>query len=166
MAMTETDELEAPSKGKSIGDLGREGLWFAIHTLLAAVFLALVVFGMSVANAPDTTAGKVVGAVLCFLVPLVGGFLIAKIQGYYVAGYVWISGLLLFAAVCVWVLDLPTGPGLCEQCGAVDKLVRTFFDVDHGSGLLGGDGFLVGTLLPLSMIGYAFGAKLALSARD
>jgi len=75
---------------------------------------------------------------------------------------VWISGLLTFCIVCVWVLDLPTGPGLCENCGAVEKLYRTFFDIDHGSGLMAGDGLLVGTWIPLSMIGYAIGAKIGL----
>jgi hypothetical protein len=158
-----TEELEIPSQGKTISDISREGIWFVIHTLLAAAILGVVVVAMMAGNAPDTTSTKIVGAALAFAVPMLGGFLIARIQGYYVAGYVWISGLLLFAAICVWVLDLPTGPGLCESCGAVDKLVRTFFDVDNGSGLMGGEGFLMGSLLPLSMIGYAFGARVGLS---
>jgi len=64
--------------------------------------------------------------------------------------------------VCVWVLGLPTGNGLCENCGPVEKLWRTFFTFDHGSGLMGGDGVLVGAWIPLSMISYAIGAKLAL----
>jgi len=162
--MALTDELELPSQGKSIGDLGREALWFAIHTLLAAFILGIVVVAMMMGSAPNTATSKIVGAALAFVIPMVGGFIVARMQGYYVAGYVWVSGLLLFAAVCVWVLDLPTGPGLCESCGAVDKLVRTFFDVSNGSGLMAGEGFLVGALLPLSMIGYAFGARMALAA--
>ena len=161
--MATTEDLELPTPGKTIGDLGIEAVWFAVHTFLAAFILAAVVIVMIMARAPETTGSKIVGAVLAFLVPMVGGFIIARIQGNPVARYVWISGLLLFAAVCVTVLDLPTGPGLCEACGAVDKLVRTFFDIEHGSGLMGGDGFLIGSLLPLSMFGYAFGARLALS---
>jgi hypothetical protein len=163
--MTLADELEVPSQGKSAGDLGREALWFVIHTALAALILGVVVVAMMLANAPDNATSKILGAALAFAVPLMGGFLIARLQGYYVAGYVWISGLILFGAVCVWVLDLPTGPGLCETCGAVGKLTRTFFDVNHGSGLMSGDGFLVGTLLPLSMFGYAAGARMALSSQ-
>jgi hypothetical protein len=160
------DELELPSQGKSMGDLGREALWFAIHTLLAALILGIVVVAMTMANAPDDATSKIVGAVLALVVPMLGGFLIARMQGYYVAGYVWISGLILLGAVCVWVLDLPTGPGLCETCGAVGKLTRTFFDVNHGSGLMSGEGFLVGTLLPLAMFGYAAGARTALSSDE
>lgn len=66
------------------------------------------------------------------------------------------SGYRVFSVMCVWVLDLPTGNGVCENCGALDKLWRTFFDTGHGSGLL------VGTWLPLSMIGYAVGAQFGL----
>jgi hypothetical protein len=61
------------------------------------------------------------------------------------------------------VLDLPTGTGLCEKCLAFDKLYRTFFDISHGSGLMGGDGLLVGTWIPLSMIGYSVGARFGLA---
>ncbi len=71
----------------------------------------------------------------------------------------------MFSVVCVWVLDLPTGPGLCEKCDSghlLERLIRTFFDIKHGSGLMGGDGLLVGTWIPLSMIGYAIGAKFGI----
>ena len=54
-----------------------------------------------------------------------------------------------------------TGPGLCESCGATEKLWRTFFTFNNGSGLMGGDGLLIGAWIPLSMLGYAIGAKLA-----
>jgi hypothetical protein len=156
-------EMELP-QGKTIGDLGIEALWFALHTFLAVLILGLVLGAMALAHAnPDAIGPKIVGLFLAFFAPLVGGFIIARMHGHYTARYVWVAGLLFFAAACVWVLDLPTGPGLCESCGAVDKLVRTFFVIDNGSGLLGGDGFLVGTLIPLSMFGYAAGARLGLN---
>lgn len=60
----------------------------------------------------------------------------------------------------VWVLDLPTGPGLCEACGAGEKIWRTLFSVTNGSGLLGEDGLLLGAWAPLSMMGYAVGAAI------
>jgi hypothetical protein len=90
---------------------------------------------------------------------MIGGFIVARRQQNDIAGYVWISGVVVFAVVCVWVLDLPTGNGLCENCGAVEKLWRTFFDIQHGSGLMAGDGLVAGAWIPLSMIGYAIGAK-------
>jgi hypothetical protein len=151
------------SHDKTMGDLGREAVWFLTHTLIAFVLLAIVIGVMSLNHPdPDSASPKLLGTFLAFLVPVVGGFLLARIHRNDVAGYIWISGLVIFSIVCVWVLDLPTGNGLCENCGAGEKLWRTFFTFTHGSGLLGGDGLLVGAWIPLSMIGYAIGAKLAL----
>ena len=62
------------------------------------------------------------------------------------------------------MIDLPTGPGLCETCGTIERLWRTFFSIDNGSGLLAGEGLLVGAWLPLSMIGYAVGAAFGLDS--
>ncbi len=153
----------ANSSDKSAGDLGREAFWFTVHTLVAVLILVVVVAAIGMSHPSiDATEPKLLGTLLAFIVPLIGGFLIVKAKPDPIAGYVWISGLLVFSVVCVWVLDLPTGPGLCEKCGAVEKLTRTFFDINHGSGLMGGDGLLVGTWIPLSMIGYAIGAKLGL----
>jgi hypothetical protein len=151
------------SQDKTIGDLGREALWFLTHTLVAVILLAIAIGVMSLNHPdPDSTMPKLLGTVLAFLVPMIGGFLLARIHHNNVAAYIWISGLVIFSIVCVWVLDLPTGNGLCETCGAGEKLWRTFFTFSHGSGLMGGDGLLVGSWIPLSMIGYAIGAKLAL----
>ena len=151
------------TQGKSLGDLGREAFWFLTHTLIAVLVLALGIGAMSMTHPdPDATAPKLLGTVLAFLVPMIGGFIIAKAQQNVIARYIWISGLLLFSVVCVWVLDLPTGNGLCERCGAVEKLTRTFFDITNGSGLMGGDGLLVGTWTPLAMIAYSVGARFGL----
>jgi hypothetical protein len=156
------DEFANPSD-KSAGDLGREALWFLLHSLLAVLILGLVVaaFGLAHPSIEDNEP-KLICTVLAFVVPAIFGFIVVKVRPDPVAGYVWISGLIVFSVVCVWVLDLPTGPGLCEKCGAVEKLYRTFFDINHGSGLMAGDGLLVGTWIPLSMIGYAIGAKFGL----
>ncbi|WP_158790056.1 hypothetical protein [Granulicella sp. L60] len=150
------------SQDKSLGDLGREALWFLAHTLIAFLLLALTICVMSLNHPdPDSPIPKLVGTILALLVPMVGGFLLARLHHNDIAGYIWISGLVIFSVVCVWVLDLPTGNGLCETCGAVEKLWRTFFTISNGSGLMGGDGLLVGAWIPLSMIGYAVGAKFA-----
>ena len=150
-------------QGKTAGDLTREALWYSVHTIVAVLVLGLVVFAVSLTHPEiDQAAPKYYCTVLAFLVPAIFGFFIAKSRQDRTARYIWISGLLTFSIVCVWVLDLPTGNGLCEKCGAVEKLTRTFFDVEHGSGLMGGDGLLVGTWIPLSMIGYAIGARFGL----
>lgn len=156
------DEFEETG-GKSLGDLGHEALWFFAHTVFAVLALvAILVGGLLLKVAPDATEPKLIGTLLAFVFPLAVGFLIAKKQQSDIAKYVWISGLLFFSIVCVWVLDLPTGNGLCEHCGALDKLWRTFFDITHGSGLMGGDGLMVGTWIPLALFGYAIGAGLGL----
>lgn len=151
------------SQGKSVGDLGREASWFLFHSLLAALCLLGVIVAMTMGSPdPDAITPKLIATGLAFMVPMLGGWIIARTLQNDIAGYVWISGLVIFSVVCVWVLDLPTGNGLCENCGAVEKLWRTFFDIQHGSGLMAGDGLVAGTWIPLSMFGYSFGAKLGL----
>jgi hypothetical protein len=153
------------SQDKTIGDLGRESVWFLVHTTLAVVLLAAVLAAIWLSHPdPDSMRPKLLGTVLAFVAPMIGGFLAAHLQQNHVARYVWISGLVLFSILCVWVLDLPTGNGLCENCGAVEKLWRTFFTFNHGSGLISGDGLLLGAWVPLSMIGYATGAHAALES--
>jgi hypothetical protein len=159
--MATSDNFEI-SPGKSIGDLGKEAVWFTLHSILAIVFMfaTILTMGLVVQN-QDAAPPKELGTVLCFLVPLLAGFIIAKLGHNQIARYVWITGLLLFSAVCVWVLDLPTGNGLCEGCGAIDKLWRTFFSISNGSGLIAGQG-LLGTWAPLALVGYAVGASFGL----
>jgi hypothetical protein len=153
-----TEDFEV-SQGKSIGELGKEALWFVAHTAIAILTLLALVAVMALFKPdPNATAPKLLCTLLALLLPMLVGFFIVK-RTNEIARYVWISGLVIFAIVCVWVLDLPTGNGLCEHCGALEKLWRTFFDINHGSGLLGGDGLLVGTWIPLSLAGYALGAK-------
>ena len=159
-----TEDFEV-SQGKSAGDLGKEAMWFFFHTFLAVFVLLAVVFAIYLTKPdPDANGPKLVGTVLAFLVPALVGLFVAKARQDRTARYVWISGLLFFSIVCVWVLDLPTGNGLCEACAhdPLQKLVRTFFDINHGSGLMGGDGLLLGTWVPLSMIGYSIGARFGL----
>jgi len=160
-----TEEFEI-SQGKSVGELGREALWFLAHTLIAIVTLLVMmgIFWMFHPD-PDSPNPKILATVLAVLIPGLVGFFLARMTNE-IARYVWISGLLIFSVVCVWVLDLPTGNGLCEHCGALEKLYRTFFDINHGSGLMGGDGLFVGTWIPLSLIGYAIGAKFSLDGQQ
>ncbi len=158
-----TEEFEQ-TQGKSAGDLGREALWFFLYSLIAVGLLAIVVLVIALSHvSSEETGPKLICTVLALLVPMVGGFIIARVQRNQVAKYIWIAGLLFFFIVCVWVVDLPTGVGLCEGCGALAKLYRTFFAINDGSGLMGGDGLLVGTWVPLSMIGFAIGAKFGLN---
>jgi hypothetical protein len=158
------EEIEF-SQGKSAGDLGHEALWFTVHTAIALLALAVMIGVIAVLNpAPDASAPKLFGTLLAFVLPMAVGFIFAKVRRDEIATYVWISGMLIFAGACVWVLDLPTGNGLCEHCGAFEKLWRTFFSIDNGSGLIAGNGLLVGSWMPLSLFGYSFGARFGLNS--
>ena len=167
MAIAGQPEHLHPTQSKSLSQLPSEALWFSIHSLLAVVFLAMVWTAISILQPdPDSNTPKIFATALAFLVPMIGSFIIARTQPNHrhirAARYVWISGLLFFAAVCVWVIDLPTGPGLCDACAPLEKLWRTFFSLNNGSGLMGGDGLLIGTWPLLATIGYTIGATLAL----
>jgi len=158
-----SDDFEI-SPGKSLGDLGKEAIWFFVHSVIALICMVATILGMSPFVHTQGEVGSVeIGTLLCVLVAFVVGFLITKMTGNEIARYVWITGLLLFAAVCVWTLDLPTGNGLCEGCGPIDKLWRTFFSVSNGSGLMAGQGIMVGTWAPLSLVFYAIGSSFGLS---
>ncbi|WP_419806856.1 hypothetical protein [Terriglobus sp.] len=149
---------------KTTNDLLREAGWFLLHTIFAVLIFALVMGAFWAAKPDAASAGpKLLCTAAAFLVPMIGGFVAGRARHDTVARYVWISALIMFGVVVVYVLDLPTGAGLCDGCGAVDKLWRTFFSIDHGSGLMAGDGILIGTWIPLSMIGYAVGSKIAIS---
>jgi len=141
----------------------REATLFLVHTLAAALFLTIAVGVMSLNNPdPDSWQPKLIATISVFFVPLIASFLLARIHRNEIASHVWVAGLIVFSFVCVLILNLPTGSGLCETCGTTEKLWRTFFSFRDGSGLLGGDGLLIGTWTPLAMIGYSIGAKLAL----
>jgi hypothetical protein len=75
---------------------------------------------------------------------------------------VWLLGLIWFLIISLWILDMPTGPAACFQCGAVDKLTRTFFSLPSPSGLIDDDGPFIATWPAAALVGYAIGAKLAL----
>ena len=157
-----TEEFEA-SQGKSINELGREAAWFVGHTAIAILSLIALVGAMSLFHpSAEAVPPKLLATALAFLCPMIVGFFMTRSTNE-IGRYVWISAILFFSVVCVWVLDLPTGNGLCEHCGALEKLWRTFFDITHGSGLMGGDGLAVGTWIPLALLGYAAGAKLAIT---
>ncbi len=148
---------------KTTNDLLREAGWYLLHTLFAVLIFAVVMCAFWAARPdPGSTGPKLLCTAAAFLGPMIGGFVAGRARRDTVARYVWISALIMFGVVVVHVLDLPTGAGLCDGCGAVDKLWRTFFSIDHGSGLMAGDGLLIGTWIPLSMIGYALGSRIAI----
>ncbi len=146
---------------KTTKDLLEDAGWFLGHTVAAVLAFTIVFLTFTIAQPnPDSSTPKLLCTALSLFIPMIAGFFSHVLHRDSIAGNVWISGLLTFGVVCVHVLDLPTGSGLCDGCGALDKLTRTFFTIDHNSGLMAGDGLLIGAWIPLSMIGYGIGAKI------
>ena len=75
---------------------------------------------------------------------------------------VWLVGMIWLLIIALWVLDMPTGPDQCFQCGATEKLTRTFFSLPQPSGLIDNDGPFLGTWPAAALAGYSIGARLAM----
>ncbi|MES2391729.1 MAG: hypothetical protein V4555_08815 [Acidobacteriota bacterium] len=162
--------VSANTQSKTPGDLGREALWFALHSFIAVAALFVLAITMTAFHPDATATGPMLFAtLLAFVIPAAVGFAIALKTRNHVARYIWISGLLVFVAACVQVIDLPTGPGRCAECGPdhlILRIWRTFFDFSNGSGLMGGQGVLIGFWIPVALIGYCVGARLALRSQN
>ena len=126
--------------------LSRQALWFFMHTALAiGTWFALMLIGYAL-NPPWFAEGvipqsAILAVSLC--VPL-------------------LVGLIWALMICLWILDMPTGPGECFQCDATEKLSRTFFSWPSPSGLIDNDGPFLCTWPAAALIGYAIGAWLSL----
>lgn len=155
------------TQGRSESDLLRDLAWFCLHALAAEVVLGCVIGAVSLFG-PDPGAWrpKAVGTVLALAAPFVAGAVVARIWSrsprVWPARYCWVAGVLVLAAAAVWVSGVPTGPGMCQGCGGFEKVWRTFFVLRNGSGLLNGDGLLVGCWAPLATVGYSLGVMAGL----
>jgi hypothetical protein len=147
-------DLEEQSSSK----LSSQALSFFLHSMLAlGSWMALMLLGYAInpAGVP-----QLVILLLSAAVPLAVGFLVARIHPAEMATVVWLLGLIWFLTVCLWVMDMPTGPNQCFQCDATDKLTRTFFSLPGPSGLIDNNGPFIGTWPAAALIGYSIGAKL------
>jgi hypothetical protein len=139
--------------------LGQIGSFF-LHIILSLLVCGALYFVLDLVNPADLPG--IVTTVLVFLLAFVVAYLIHMGGRRTEAPAIWIAGVVWLLMVTVYVLELPTGPGRCENCTAVSKIFLTLFDMNQGSGLMNGAGRLWGTWPALSMIGYAFGASRAL----
>ena len=147
-------DLEEQSTSKLSG----QALEFFLHSLLAlGSWMALMLLGYAI---NPSGVPQLVILLSSAAVPLVVGFLIARVYPAEMATLVWLLGLIWFLIVCLWVLDMPTGPNQCFQCDATDKLTRTFFSLTSPSGLIDNDGPFIGTWPAVALVGYSIGAKL------
>jgi hypothetical protein len=147
-------DLEEQSTSKLSG----QALSFFLHAILAlGSWMALMLLGYAI-NPVGVPQSVIV--LLSLAVPLVIGFLVARIYPAEMATLVWLLGLIWFLIVCLWVLDMPTGPNQCFHCEATEKLTRTLFSLPGPSGLIDNDGPFIGTWPAVALCGYSIGAKL------
>jgi len=150
--------LDSEPKSTKKPTLARQALSFSLHSLLALVtWIALMLIGYAV---NPTSVSQSMILILSAAAPLVIGFIVAKIHPSEMAASVWLLGFIWVMIVGLYVLDLPTGPGQCLQCGALDKLSRTFFSLPSPSGLMDDDGPFIGTWPAAALVGYSIGAWL------
>jgi hypothetical protein len=147
-------DLEEQSTSK----LSRQALSFFLHSLLAlASWMALMLLGYAI---HPVGVPQLVILVLSAAVPLIVAFLVARIYPAEMATLVWLLGLIWFLIVCLWILDMPTGPNQCFHCEPTEKLTRTLFSLPSASGLIDNDGPFIGTWPAVALVGYSIGAKL------
>ena len=140
--------------------LSRQAIWFFLHAGLAVIAWLLLMLGGYALN-PVSVSQSIV-LLLSIFIPLIAGNIAARIRPDEMATHVWLVGLIWLLIVSLWVLDMPTGPNECFQCGATEKLTRTFFSLPRPSGLLDDNGPFFGTWPAAALLGYSIGARLAL----
>jgi hypothetical protein len=130
-------------EANSTDGLSRQAVSFFLHTFLAiAVWLGIMLAGYALN--PVSVPQPAILAV-SILVPLIVGNIVARFHASEHAVHVWLVGLIWLLIVCLWILDMPTGPNACQDCGASEKLLRTLFSFPSPSGLIDNNGPFLGT---------------------
>lgn len=144
--------------------LSRQAVSFVVHILLAlATWVLLMLLGYAL---NPQSASQLLILILSVAVPLAAGFAINRFRQDDMAPTIWLFGLIWMLILSLWILDMPTGPNQCLQCGATEKLTRTFFSLPSPSGLIDNDGPFFATWPCAALVGYSIGAKLALRKRS
>jgi hypothetical protein len=155
-SLLQTDEDENRSASRLI----RQALSFLLHSALALgswLAMMLVGYALNPQNVPQSLI-----LLLSLVVPLIVGFIITRIRQDDMATVVWLLGLIWLMIVALWIVDMPTRPNECFQCGVSEKLTRTLFSLPTPSGLIDDDGPFLGTWPAAALVGYSIGAALAL----
>jgi len=159
----ETDEIEILEEEERVSTLGEQALWVLIHLVVAAGSWAAMMAAITLAK-PDYVPVLVTLA-LSFSVPFLVGNFFTRWKQNDMAPYMWLVGMIWFLIICLWILDMPTGPNQCFHCDASQKLYLTFFSLNEDSGLIDNDGRMIGTWPAVAFIGYGIGSRLALKKR-
>jgi len=160
---TEAEEVEILEEEEKVTNLAEQALWVLIHTLLAAGTWAVMMLLITFAK-PENVPVMVTLA-LSFTVPFLVGNIITRIKQNDMAPYTWLIGMIWFLIICLWILDMPTGPNQCYHCDASQKIYLTFFSPNEDSGLIDNEGRFIGTWPAAAFIGYGIGSRFALKRR-
>jgi hypothetical protein len=143
--------------------LSQQAVSFFLHTILAlGSWLAMMMAGYAL---NPIAVSQTIVLILSIVIPLIAGNIFTRFRSDEMPAHVWLVGIIWILIVSLWVLDMPTGPNECFQCGATEKLARTFFSFPRPSGLIDNNGPFIGTWPAAALVGYAIGARLALRGR-
>jgi hypothetical protein len=140
--------------------MGGQAFSFFMHTLLALAAWAVILLVGYVVNPSSVPQSLIL--VLAISVPLIVGYAVNHFRQDEMATLVWLLGLIWFMIVALWIVDMPTAPNQCYQCGLSEKLSRTFFSMPTPSGLIDDDGPFLGTWPAAALVGYSIGARLSM----
>jgi hypothetical protein len=160
----EFEDDVALQEEEQASSLAQQALWVLIHTLLAIGSWAAMILIISMMR-PDNIQVLVTLA-LSFCVPFLVGHIFTRIKQNDMAPYTWLVGMIWFLIICLWILDMPTGPNQCYHCDATQKLYLTFFSPTEDSGLVDGQGRFIGTWPAAAFIGYGIGSSFALKRKN
>ena len=159
----ETDETEILEEEERVANLAEQAIWVFLHMLLAIGAWVAMMLLISLARPESIPVFVTLAA--SFAVPFVVGNVFTRFKQNDMAPYTWLVGLIWFLIICLWILDMPTGPNQCYHCDASQKLYLTFFSLNEDSGLIDNQGRMVGTWPAVAFIGYGIGSRLALKKR-
>jgi hypothetical protein len=157
----EPEEELVQEEEEKVSDLSHQALWVLTHTLMAIGSWAMVILFITVFLKPESVP-VIITLALAFTIPLIVGYIFSRFKQNDMAPYTWLIGLIWFLIVCLWILDMPTGPNQCYHCDASQKIYLTFFSLSEDSGLIDGQGRFVGTWPAVVLIAYGIGASFAL----
>jgi hypothetical protein len=157
------EQIPIEEDDSKVLNLAEQALWVFAHSLIAIGSWVAMMVAITLLK-PDPVP-VVVTLLASFVAPFLAGNIINRLQQNEMAPYTWLIGLIWFLIICLWVLDMPTGPNQCYHCDASQKMVLTFFSMTEDSGLIDGNGRLVGTWPAAAFIGYGIGAGLVLKKK-
>lgn len=159
----DADELDIFEEEERSSNLGEQALWILIHSLLAVCSWIAMMLIITLLK-PDSIP-VLLTLLMSFALPFLVGNVFTRVKQNDMAPYTWLIGLIWFLIICLWILDMPTGPNQCFHCDASQKLYLTFFSPYEDSGLIDNEGRLLGTWPAVALIGYGIGSRLALKRK-